>query len=167
MRAFLICLLALIGCAAPQAAAPQTAPNANVPFTLLNPGDYHAFIANPQQRWPLCQAVRSASEWSMRLHPAAVMGANVFGPPATLFDQHVVLLVARTMPSGATEHVFTVNSVTRTPDGKITVDYTYAPPPPGTSTMNYYFAVVVAKPVDSLVQFRENGQVVCNDLRTD
>ena len=159
MRALVIALLALIGCAAPQNAAPQT--GADQAFTLLNPRDYHAFVGNwtPSDQ-PLCRVIRSGTEWRNNLHPAAVMGNNVFGPPETLFTDHVVLMLAREMPSGDTAGVFIVMSVTRGANETV-VDYDYTPPPASTSTMKWYFAAVVDKPVKGPVRFSEHGHTVC------
>ena len=152
MRALLVSALAVLACAMSVAPA----------FTLLNPRDYNAFVPNwtPEDQ-PVCHVITSGAEWSDAVHPAAVMGHNVFGPPGSLFNRHDVLLLARVMPAGDTAHVFQVRRVTPGGGGTM-VDYTYTPPAgPATSTTKEYFAIVVAKPISMPVLFRENGRVVC------
>lgn len=158
LRNLIIGALAMLGCASAQTNS----------VGLLDPRDYHAFLAQwtPEDR-PLCRVIHSSAEWSATLHPAATMGRNVFGPPDALFNNHVVLLLARAMPTGPTEHVFDVHSVTRAAKGSVVVDYAYTPPPAASSTMNWYFAAVVDKPFTGPAFFRENGHDVCHTIRVD
>ena len=71
-----------------------------------------------------------------------------------------MLLLARIVNSGDASHVFRVNRVERSLHA-IDVDYTFTPTPAATSTMKWYLAIEVAKPLPRTLRFREAGQVTC------
>jgi hypothetical protein len=130
-------------------------------YQMLNPSDYHVFVRPwADESKPECAALGAAADWSRVTAPAAIMGHNVFGPPASTWSQHAVLFLARVADAGPTAGIFTVTHVSRTPN-EIDVDYTFQRNPPATSTMRWYFALVVAKPLPPIVRFREAGEVVC------
>jgi hypothetical protein len=64
------------------------------------------------------------------------------------------------LSSGDASHVFRVNHVERGLHA-IDVDYTFTPTPAATSTMKWYLAIAVAKPLPRRIRFREAGQVSC------
>ncbi|MFZ2029748.1 MAG: hypothetical protein WAU68_05530 [Vitreimonas sp.] len=136
---------------------------ANPPYTVLNQGDYHVFVASwvPADQ-PFCAAFQSAAEWEARMHPAAVMGENRFAPPTEIWRDHAVLLMARETNPGDPAHIFAVTSVTKSTDANaLDVHTTFTPAPASTSTIIAYVAVEVPKPLPHLIHFNENGRDIC------
>jgi hypothetical protein len=129
---------------------------------LLDPDAYQSFVGNwSPKAAPLCTAMENAGEWESVLHPAPVMGGNkAFEPPSALWNHHAVLLLARVVNAGDTAHVFRLLRVTRT-RGAIEMSVTFAPTPPASSTMKWYMALAVAKPLPPRIRIRENGAVIC------
>jgi len=135
--------------------------------TTLDPGAYQSFVGNwaPADA-PLCAALRSQADWAGVLHPAAVMGGNkAFSPPVDFWNTKAVLLVARVIDAGDTAKVFHLTHLQRSHDA-IDLDYAFAAPPHASSTMKWYLAVAVAKPLPPTLRFREDGHIVCT-LRPD
>jgi hypothetical protein len=133
------------------------------PFRTLNPNDYHVFVApwSPADQ-PLCVALQSAADWEARMHPAALMGENTFAPPAEIWRDHAILLMARETNPGDPTVLFKVNGVTKSTDADaLDVHTTFTPAPPSTSTMVAYVAVEVPKPLPHMIHFNENGHDVC------
>ena len=130
-------------------------------FRVLSPNDYQSFVANwtPQER-PFCAAFESGSDWTAVMHPAPTQMSRSFAPPDEFWRAHAVLLLARVVNSGDASHVFRVNRVERGLHA-IDVDYTFTPTPAATSTMKWYLAIEVAKPLPRTIRFREAGQVTC------
>src|SRR5690242_12174027 len=83
-------------------------------YTVLSPSDYHVFVApwTPADQ-PFCSAFQTAADWEARMHPAAVMGDNKFAPPAEIWRDHAVVLMARETNPGDPAHLFRVTSVTK------------------------------------------------------
>lgn len=130
--------------------------------TLLDPNAYQVFVRhwNPASA-PFCAAIASTEQWSDVLHPAAVMrGHKLFAPPASFWQHHAVLFVARTLYAGATTGVFRLRSVERAREST-TVSYAFHPTPYASSTMSWWMGVVVDKPLSKPITFRENGRNVC------
>ncbi|MBS0385640.1 MAG: hypothetical protein JSS00_09870 [Proteobacteria bacterium] len=148
----LIAVLALAACSA-----------AYPPYTVLNPNDYHVFVApwDPaDQRF--CAAFQSAADWEARMHPAAVMDENRFAPPAEIWRDHAVVMMARETNAGDPAHLFTVTGVTKSTDADaLDVHTDFTPAPASTSTIIAYVAVQVPKPLPHVIHFSENGRDVC------
>jgi len=131
-------------------------------YRILSPGAYQSFVGN----WvpagaPLCAALRSQADWDGVLHPAAVMGANrPFSPPADFWNSKAVLLVARVVDAGDTTGIFHLTRLQRDRDA-VELDYAFAAPPHASSTMTWYLAVAVAKPLAATIRFKESGHTVC------
>ena len=136
---------------------------ANPPYTVLNPSDYHVFVAHWQPAdQPFCAAFQSAADWEARMHPAASMGENRFAPPPEIWRDHAVLLMARETNPGDLTHLFTVTGVTKSTDADaLDVRTTFTPAPASTSTIVAYVAIEVPKPLPHMVHFNENGRDVC------
>lgn len=148
----LISVLALAACSA---AAP--------PYTVLNSNDYHVFVApwEPADQ-PFCAAFQSAADWEARMRPAAVMGQNTFAPPADIWREHAVVMMARETNPGDPAHLFNVTGVTKSTDADaLDVHTTFTPAPASTSTIIAYVAVEVSKPLPHVIHFNENGRDVC------
>ena len=138
-------------------------PAANPPYTVLNPSDYHVFVApwDPADQ-PFCAAFQSAADWEARMHPAASMGQNTFAPPTEIWRDHAVVLMARETNPGDPAHFFTVTGVTKSTDADaLDVHITFTPPPASTFTIVAYVAVEVPKPLPHVIHFNENGRDVC------
>ncbi|HEY5210859.1 MAG TPA: hypothetical protein VIJ42_15580 [Stellaceae bacterium] len=134
----------------------------DVRFQQLDPHRYQSFVANwtPEDR-PFCAVLRSAADWNRVLKPAPTMGGTrPFAPPAAFWRKHAILLLARILGAGDTATVFQVERVARDP-GALRLDYRFAPTPPASSTMKWYLAVAVAKPLPPVARFREDGKIVC------
>jgi hypothetical protein len=140
---------------------------AEAAFERLDPNTYQSFVRNwKPENAPLCAVIRSQADWDKVLAPAARMGGTpTYAPPAAFWDTKAVLFVARVINAGNTADVFRVE---RVEFGKHTLelDYSYRPTPPASSTMKWYLAVAVAKPLPATVRFTEGGKVVCT-LRTN
>jgi hypothetical protein len=135
----------------------------NPPYTVLNQSDYHAFVApwDPSDQ-PLCVAFQSAADWEARMHPAAVIGKNTFGPPTETWREHAIVLLAREINGGDPAHRFKVTGVTRSTDADaLDIHMTFTPPPASTFTAVAYVAVEVQKPLPQVIHFNENGRDVC------
>ena len=128
----------------------------------LDPHDYQSFVGNwTPARVPLCAALRSQSDWNGVLHPAAIMGGNKpFSPPADFWNAKAVLLVSRVVDAGDTTNICRLPRLRRSHDA-IELDYAFAPTPHASSTMKWYLAVAVAKPLPSTIRFREGGRTLC------
>ena len=136
---------------------------ASPPYTVLNPHDFHVFVApwSPVDQ-PLCAAFQSAGDWEARMHPAALMGVNRFAPPAEIWRDHAVLLMARETNPGDPARLFTVTGVSKSSDADaLDVHTTFTPAPASTSTIVAYVAVEVPKPLPHLIHFNENGRDIC------
>lgn len=129
---------------------------------LVHAQDYQDYVA----RWspasaPLCRVFTSADAWQRTLRPAAVMGAHrPFAPPAQFWREHAVVFVARTIYAGSADDALSIRRIERTNE-VMTVDYSFAPTPRASSTMNWWSAAAVEKPLPARVIFRENGRTVC------
>ena len=130
--------------------------------TTLDPDDYRSFVGNwMPQGAPLCAAMRSADDWNRVLHPAATMGSTrPFAPPAGLWNDRAVLLIARVVPAGDSAHAFRLLGVERTQDA-IEVNVLFKSAPPASSSEKVWLAVEVQKPLPALVRFRQEGNIVC------
>ncbi len=138
-------------------------PAANPPYTVLNPNDYHVFVApwSPADQ-PFCAAFQSAADWEARMHPAAVMGENKFAPPSEIWRDHAVVLMARETNPGDPAQLFTVTGVTKSTDADaLDVHTTFTPAAQSTYTIVAYVAVAVPRPLPHVVHFNENGRDVC------
>ena len=134
----------------------------------LDPDDYQVFVT----RWspaaaPLCAVIETADAWSQILHPAAVMWSNkAFAPPVGFWNDHAVLLLARSVNGGSdTKTIFHLDGVKTSPDS-IDLEEHFTPPPSVSYKMSWYLAVAVSKPLPARVQFNENGAPVCTLDRT-
>lgn len=128
----------------------------------LDPADYQSFVRNwVPETVPLCAAIASADAWDHVLHPAPTMGrTRPFAPASAFWNDHAILLLAKVVNAGDVSHVFRLVGVERTRDA-IEVNYGFRPTPPASSTMKWYFAIAVAKPLPALVRFRQEGKIVC------
>lgn len=141
--------------------------DANPPYTVLNPSDYHVFVApwDPLDQ-PFCAAFQSAADWDARMHPAAVMGGNTFAPPTEIWSDHAVVMMARETNPGDAAQMFRVTAVTKSTDADaLDVHTTFTPAQPSTFTIVAYVAVEVPKPLPHVIHFNENGRDVC-EIRT-
>jgi len=134
----------------------------DIGFQRLDPHRYQSFVANwiPADR-PFCAILRSAAEWNRVLKPAPTMDrTRPFAPPPAFWRKHAILLLARILGAGDTANIFQVERVARDP-GALRLDYRFTPTPPASSTMKWYLAVAVAKPLPPVARFGENGKIVC------
>jgi hypothetical protein len=138
------------------------------PFSRLDPNAFQSFVANwADAEQPFCRAMLSAADWERWLKPAPTMGFHrPFAPQADLWNHHAVLLVARVVNAGDTSGVFSNPRVTGD-ERELALDYRFAPTPPASSTMKWYLALEIAKPLPPTVVVRENGRSVCTLLPTD
>lgn len=141
---------------------PLTACAQNGPYQRLDPDAYQSFVGNwKPSNQPFCAVIVSAAQWNGIMHPAPVMGTNrPFGPPGSFWSQHGVLLLARVMSAGDTDRVFRITGFRRTPQ-QIDLRYTYTPPPKTWSTIKWWMALAVRKPIPNEARFIENGRTVC------
>ena len=77
-----------------------------------------------------------------------------------------MLVLARVINSGG-DHldVFQVGRVVRS-KSKITIDYKFRTPPAAASQIKAAMGLEIAKPLPSVIEFKENGRMVCA-LRPD
>jgi hypothetical protein len=132
------------------------------PFSRLDPNAFQSFVVNwADAEQPFCRTMLSASDWDRWLKPAATMGfRRPFAPPAKLWNSHAVLLVARVVSAGDTSDVFSHLRMTGD-ERELALDYRFAPNPPASSTMKWYLALEIPKPLPPTVVVRENGRSVC------
>jgi len=142
---------------------PVAAAAAPVPYTALDPTAYQSFVGNwSPDSGPLCAVIGSQAQWDKVMRPAPLMGKTpAFGPPASTWDAHVVLLIAKVMPGGGVGSAFKPLSVQRTGDA-LDVSYRYVMPHVASYQIKGYMALEVAKPVAASVVFTENGKAVCS-----
>ena len=132
------------------------------PYQRLSPGDYQSFVGNwAPNSAPLCAALRSGADWERVLHPAPTMWRHKpFAPSAAFWTGHAVLLVARVANAGPTADILTHEHVRRAKDA-LEVDYAFRPTPPASSTIKWYLALAVPRPLPPEVRFKEGGRLVC------
>jgi hypothetical protein len=132
------------------------------PYEVIGPRDFQVFVTHwspPSE--PLCVAIRSAEEWTRIFHPAPVMGGNrPFAPPAGFWRDHIVLMIARSMPMGDVDDAIRVEGVNETA-GRLQVQLGFHVVD-SSATMNAWRGVVIGRP-DRLfyVSFRAGSENVC------
>ena len=142
-------------------AAPAVAQQ--LPFQVLNPSDYQGFVANWEGDGPFCAAIASPEEWDRVIRPAAVMGANrPFGPPASLYRERTILLIARTVSGGSSaSNPLQVQGVNLA-SGRVRISTRFTPPAGASYQSKIWTAVAVRRPLGNRVDFVENGRIVCS-----
>lgn len=129
----------------------------------LDPGEYQVFVTKwaPDDK-PLCAAIETSDQWSQILHPAAVMWSNkAFAPPASFWNDHAVLFLARIVNGGGdTKQIFRLKDVKTTHDA-IDLEERFTPTPAASYRMSWYLAVAVSKQLPAHIHFIENGATVC------
>ncbi len=152
----LVPALALLGLCAAGAQA------GDLEYQVLDPNAYQSFVGDwtpPGQAF--CAALQNTSQWNEVMHPAPTMGSDrAFGPPASFWATHSVVLVARAIPGGDARAAFKVNSVRQTKRG-LEVAYAFTRPPKAGSTMKWYLAVAIEGPLPDKVRVIENRHEVC------
>ena len=157
MKPYLVmpAVLLALGCGA-------TARAAEAWYMRLDPHVYENYVADwsPADA-PLCAVIRSRAEWNriLRAEPNTSL-INTYSLPAAFARGDAVLLVAREINFGQTSAVFRPTDVERTPNA-MEVDYRFKPTPPANTTISWYMALEVAKPLPPTVRFVENGREVC------
>lgn len=132
------------------------------PYSLLDPNSFQSFVANwTPETLPRCAVMQSQADWDKVMHPAPVVGGSKqFAPPPDMWAHDAVLMIARVIPAGETASVFKLAGV-RHADGRLDVDYAFAPPPGSSFTIKWWLGVKIAKPLPAVIRFVENGRVVC------
>jgi hypothetical protein len=131
-------------------------------YSLLDPSAYQSFVANwkPANK-PLCAVIQSQADWAAVFRPAPVMGTNrPFGPPAELWSDGAVLMLARVVDAGDTANVFHLIGIHRDKD-VIDVDVSFHRTPAASSRIKWWLGVTVSKTLPPMVRFREDGRVIC------
>ncbi len=146
--------------------AAVSANGAEQPYERLDPAAYQSFVANWQPAdGPFCAVIRTATDWDRVLKPAPTMGrTRPFAPPPEFWHFKAVLLVAHVIGAGDASDVFQVVRLSLGTGG-LELDYRFIPTPPATSTMKWYLAVALPKPLPLVVRFMENRRLICT-LRT-
>lgn len=133
------------------------APNAHRP---INFGLYHVFVEPRAERGrPFCTTVESAEAWRSVMQPAATGSSQLFEPPAAMWRNHAVLLLARFVEADPAQNL-RLQGIRRT-EATLEVSYELTEPAPSGGEFNWPIAVAVAKPLPNTIRFVENGQVVC------
>jgi hypothetical protein len=130
--------------------------------------DYQSFVRNwSPEETPLCAAMDSQADWDAVMRPAPTMGqTRPFSPPEAFWKRNSLLVLARVINSGGDDlDVFQVGRVVRS-KSKITIDYNFSTPPAASSQIKATMALEIAKPLPSVIEFKENGRMVCA-LRPD
>ena len=125
--------------------------------------DYQSFVKNwSPEETPLCAAMDSRADWDAVMHPAPTMGqTRPFSPPEAFWKRNSLLVLARVINSGGDDlDVFQVGRVVRS-KSKITIDYKFRAPPAASSQIKATMGLEIAKPLPSLIEFKENGRMVC------
>ena len=130
--------------------------------------NYQSFVKNwSPEETPLCAAMDSQADWDAVMHPAPTMGqTRPFSPPEAFWKRNSLLVLARVINSGGDDlDVFQVGRVVRS-KSKITIDYKFRTPPAASSQIKATMGLEIAKPLPSVIEFKENGRMVCA-LRPD
>ena len=125
--------------------------------------DYQSFVKNwSPEETPLCAAMDSQADWDAVMHPAPTMGqTRPFSPPEAFWKRNSLLVLARVINSGGDDlDVFQVGRVVRS-KSKITIDYKFRAPPAASSQIKATMGLEIAKPLPSVIEFKENGRMVC------
>jgi hypothetical protein len=132
------------------------------PYEVIAPRDFQVFVNNwSSPRESHCVAIRSAAEWERNLHPAATMGSHrPFAPPPAFWRDHIVLLIARSMPMGNLDDAIHVSGVSEIA-GRLEVQLAFHPVD-SSATMNDWRGIVIGRP-DWLhhVSFKAGSESVC------
>ena len=161
---FIVRMLRVSGLLVPIVAAgvPACAFAVELAYQILDQGAYQNFIMNwtPADA-PLCAAMGSQADWDAIFSPAPIMGGNrPFRPPAELWRNAGVLMIARVINGGDTDHVFQVTGVHRDAE-VIDVDFSFHPPPEASFRIKWWLGVTVEKPLAPTVRFSEDGRLLC------
>lgn len=151
-----VALLLAVADAAPEAATAEQS------YEQLDPNAYQSFVANWEPDvGPLCAVIRTQADWDRVLKPAPTMGrTKPFSPPPEFWKFKAILLVAHVIGAGDTSSVFQVQHLVRGKGG-MQLDYRFTPTPPASSSIKWYLAVAVPKPLPKLVRFTENRRLIC------
>ena len=158
----------MVMCAACGYAAPLPGASQAVTFTTLTPENLQSFAKTWQPAdKPLCKILRSNADWDKWMGAAALMGPHKpYAPPASLWSDKFVVLIARVVDAADPATVFDMKRV-RSDRQTLAIAYHIRAPSPASYKIAAWIGVIIgADQLRDRVDIVEDGATVCAIAKT-
>jgi hypothetical protein len=138
-------------------------PNQAVTFTTLTPENLQSFVKTWQPAdKPLCKILKSNTDWDKWMGAAAVMGPHKpYAPPASLWSDKFMVLIARVVDAADPATVFDMKRV-RGDRQTLAIAYHIRAPSPASYKIAAWIGVIIgADQLRDRVDIVEDGTTVC------
>jgi hypothetical protein len=134
-----------------------------VTFTTLTPGDLQTFVKTWQPAdKPLCKILKSNADWDKWMGAAAVMGPHKpYAPPASLWSDNFVVLIAQVVDATDPATVFDIKRVSSDRQTLAIAFHIRAPTPASYKIAAWIGVILGRDQLRDRVDIVEDGATVC------